>query len=330
MITIDTEGDNLWLRPREITTRNAAFLPRFQSLCESYEFKPTYLTNYEMAKSEQFVEFGRDVLRRGNGEIGMHLHAWNSPPLIPLTSDDFQYQPFLIEYPESVMRDKIAVMTNLLEDRFESKMISHRAGRWSFNNVYARLLVEQGYRVDCSVTPHLSWESALGCPNGQGGTDFSQYPEIAYFIDLEYIYRHGHSQFLELPMTIINHNRSQLIQVLSSVPTVGRVVRKLWPRITWLRPNGRNLKAMLAIVKQAVAEKRPYIEFMLHSSELMQGGSPTFIEERHIEKLYHDLEVLFETIRKHFVGMTLKDYYAQYRRAAGDMNSNVGIGYDDA
>jgi hypothetical protein len=32
IITIDTEGDDLWGRPREITTHNAKHLPRFQSL----------------------------------------------------------------------------------------------------------------------------------------------------------------------------------------------------------------------------------------------------------------------------------------------------------
>ena len=29
IITIDTEGDDLWSRPRAITARNAAWLPRF-------------------------------------------------------------------------------------------------------------------------------------------------------------------------------------------------------------------------------------------------------------------------------------------------------------
>src|ERR1700675_1374261 len=101
IITIDPEGDDLWSKPREITTRNAQYLPRFQSLCERFGFKPVYLTNYEMATSDAFVEFGRDVLARGTGEIGMHLHAWNSPPLVPLTRDDFHYQPYLIEYPEA-------------------------------------------------------------------------------------------------------------------------------------------------------------------------------------------------------------------------------------
>src|SRR6266478_6519948 len=125
IITIDTEGDDLWARPREITTRNAEHLPRFQSLCERFGFKPVYLTNYEMAMSDVFVEFARDVLARGAGEVGMHLHAWNSPPLHPLTRDDFRFPPYLIEYPEPVMREKIGTLTRLLECQFDQAMVSH-------------------------------------------------------------------------------------------------------------------------------------------------------------------------------------------------------------
>src|SRR5262245_40060365 len=130
LITIDTEGDNIWASPRDIKTRNACFLPRFQQLCERYSLKPTYLVNYEMAKSEACVEFGRDVLKRKAGEIGMHLHAWNTPPIQPLTDDDFQYKPYLIEFPESALRAKIQYMTETIEDTFGSKPRSHRAGRW--------------------------------------------------------------------------------------------------------------------------------------------------------------------------------------------------------
>jgi len=139
IITIDAEGDNLWARPRQITTRNARYLPRFQALCERFRFKPVYLANYEMALSSTFVEFARDVVARDAGEIGMHLHAWNSPPLEPLTRDDFHYQPYLIEFPEPVMREKIKTVTGLLEERLDQPMISHRAGRWAFDARYAAM-----------------------------------------------------------------------------------------------------------------------------------------------------------------------------------------------
>lgn len=133
IITIDTEGDDLWSRPRRIGTHNASCIPHFQVLCERHGFKPVYLTNYEMAQSDAFVEFGRDVIARGTAEIGMHLHAWNSPPLTALTPDDFRHQPYLIEYPASLMKEKIRVMTRLLEERFDRPMLSHRAGRWAFD-----------------------------------------------------------------------------------------------------------------------------------------------------------------------------------------------------
>ena len=131
IITIDTEGDHLWSAPREITTRNARYLPRFQALAERYGFRPVYLTNYEMVECDAFVEFGRDVLERNAGEIGMHLHAWNSPPIEALTEDDFRYQPYLVEYPDEAMKAKIQWLTARLEQRFDDKMVSHRAGRWA-------------------------------------------------------------------------------------------------------------------------------------------------------------------------------------------------------
>jgi len=48
--------------------------------------------------------------------------------------------------------------------------------------------------------------------------------------------------------------------------------------------------------------------FMIHSSELMPGGSPTFQTQESIEKLYADLEVLFSEASQHFEGITLRDF----------------------
>src|SRR6476660_3902550 len=127
LITIDTEGDNLWTISKTVTTQNARYLPRFQGLCEGYGFKPPWLANFEMAECPAFREFGRDVLRRGQGEIGMHLHALTSPPL---TNDGLTGQAYLIEYPENVTRDKISFMTATPEQPFEPRMVSHRAARW--------------------------------------------------------------------------------------------------------------------------------------------------------------------------------------------------------
>ena len=80
----------------------------------------------------------------------------------------------------------------------------------------------------------------------------------------------------------------------------------------WLRPNGKNLSDMLALVQASVREKRGHIEFMLHSSEFMPGGSPKFGTANDIDKLYGDLEALFPAIARAYGGVTLADFAAQY------------------
>lgn len=312
LITIDTEGDDSWSRRSSVETRNASFLPRFQSLCENFGFKPTYLVTHEMAADRGFVKFGRDLIARGAGEVGMHLHAWNSPPIRRLTSNDSWHQPFLIEYPEDEIREKIEVHTRFLEDVFGVKMLSHRAGRWAFNAFYADVLRELGFKVDCSVTPHVDWRSIKGDPDGAGGTDYRGFPEQHYWLSKGNIALPGTSSLLEVPMTIINRSPAALTRATQACEGIfefpDRVRRYLWP-LDWLRPNGSNLASMLRILDIAISQNRPYVEFMMHSSEFMPGGSPYFPSDESVENLYRDLYKLFSRAAKRFSGSTLSRFH---------------------
>ncbi len=313
IVTIDTEGDDLWAKPREITTRNAAFLPRFQVLCERFGFKPVYLTNFEMAMTEAFVEFGRDVLHRGAGEIGMHLHAWNSPPFFSLTDDDFRHQPYLIEYPDRVMRAKIRAMTRLLEERFGRRITSHRAGRWAFDCRYAAMLIDEGYDVDCSVTPGVDWRPHAGDPGGDGGSDYRAFPARSYFLSPSDVAVPGSSALLEVPMTTRAGGLYRRAPWAYRVPLLRRAANNLSRGLAWLCPAESNLDTMLDVAREAHAEGASHVQFMLHSSELMPGGSPSFRDAADIERLYERLEILFEQLRGWCRGMTLQEF----RAAAG-------------
>jgi hypothetical protein len=320
LITVDTEGDNLWALPNEISTEHARFLPRFQALCEKFALKPTWLVNYEMAECPGFVEFARDLAQRGAGEIGMHLHAWDSPPLAPLTDDDIYHQPYLMEYGKAVMRDKIGFMTDLLEKRFQRKMLSHRAGRWGLNAIYARMLVEHGYLVDCSVTPHISWAEHLGNPNGAGGPDFRNYPEQPYFVDLNQIDRPGDSPLLEVPVSVIETRYARFDTRMKSMPWwLRRVSRRIMPPILQMVPRDseRNCRYMRAILRNAVDHRRPCVLLATHSSELMPGGSPFFPSAKSIERLYNRLEILFSSVSEAFCGLTLSEFREEISRDRG-------------
>lgn len=318
-ITVDTEGDNLWASPREITTRNARYLPRFQALCERFRFKPVYLANYEMVMSDVFVEFARDVIARDAGEIGMHLHAWNSPPIEPLTDDDFRYKPYLIEYSGRLMKEKIRRLTGLLEDRFDRKMVSHRAGRWAFDGRYAALLLDAGYQVDCSVTPGIDWRPNRGDPRGNGGSDYRKLPDQPYFFHPSAIAVPAASGLLEVPMTIRASRLHRSAPFVYRIPLLRRFAHRLSPGLGALCPVqpeiraalSRNLSIMLQVAREARADGVAHMEFMVHSSELMPGGSPMFQNASEIELLYQHLEMLFEDLSAWCRGMTLKDFWRE-------------------
>ena len=67
IITVDTEGDDLWSYKDGdiITTKNSKFIPRFQTLCEKYNFPPVYLINYEMLMDNAFAQYLRGKYEQG-------------------------------------------------------------------------------------------------------------------------------------------------------------------------------------------------------------------------------------------------------------------------
>jgi len=312
LATVDTEGDNQWSRSQTVTTRNAKFLGRFQELCEKHRIKPTYLATYEMANDAFFREFGRDVLRRGTAEIGMHLHAWNSPPDAPISDNDSRHHPYLIEYAPSIMGQKIDCLSDLLEDVFQTRIMSHRAGRWSFNETYARLLSDRGYKVDCSVTPHISWKAHVGHPSGVGGTDYRGFPEEPYFIDLSDIGRPGKSAFLEVPLTVWPGWRTavhEIVEPMQPANPLRRLVNLMLPSCYAFSPRRFRLAQLSAIIQKCICENRDCVHFTVHSSELMPGGSPAFPTKNAIERLYARLESVFDLAGQVYPGATLTEYY---------------------
>jgi hypothetical protein len=62
------------------------------------------------------------------------------------------------------------------------------------------------------------------------------------------------------------------------------------------------------------------VEFMLHSSELMPGGSPTFQDEQSIDRLYRQMRTLFGAVRGRFEPLTMTEFARRYsaeKEAAG-------------
>jgi hypothetical protein len=299
IITIDTEGDNLWSKPQNITTKNADFLLRFQELCNRFNFIPVWLTNFEMAKDERYVEFAKHFYECDQCEIGMHLHAWNNPPKYNLTSNDNYFRPYLIEYPLQVIKRKVDFLTKLLQDTFSKPITSHRAGRWSINDQYLQILSSQGYIVDSSVTPGIDWSKDCGKPNEKGGTNYKNYNPKANLIELY----NDTNAILEVPMSTFNQ-----IRLINWNLTYTKFLPSILLKSILFRPDGKNYKRLFEYSNFYKNNNDDYLMYMLHSSELMPGGSPSFTNKIAIEKLYQETEELFLFISQFATGISLSDF----------------------
>ena len=295
IITVDTEGDDLWhWKPgNPITTENTRYIPRFQELCENFGFKPVYLTNYEMAMDDRWVQYSARKATEGKCEIGMHLHAWNTPPEYTLEAR-FGGNAYITEYPPEVIDRKVETTINLLQDRYQMPVVSHRSGRWATNEAYFDSLARHGIRIDCSVTPELDLSLLPGC-SCNCGNNYQNAPRGIYRI---------HPDILEVPMT------TRRIRHCTEGSWKHRIKTLLKGEAFWLRPIRNSADPMKMLTRKVIREGNgAYLEFMIHSSELMPGGSIFFKDAEAVEHLYKTLQDYFHYIsRLGYEGKTLKAF----------------------
>ncbi len=320
IITIDTEADNQWTRSDTLEVKNIEYIPRFQELCDTYHFKPTYLITHEMARSEKFIKNIGVYQTEGRAEIGAHLHPWTTPPFVPLTANDMKYHPFPHEYPEEALREKLTVLTDTIEKNFGTRPLTFRAGRYGFDGKVASILSDLGYIADCSVTPLVSWKNILGNPQGKGGPDFSGMLPHPYFLDLSDCMKAGNSRLLEVPVSIFFlqgprfNTYFHLLKTYCKDPQslMLRGLYKLGVRPAWFRPlPGKDAEELMKVYQTARLSGLDYVEMILHSSELMPGGSKNTKTKGSIEKMYEIFHALFRFLsHEHVEGVTLAEYAA--------------------
>lgn len=235
-------------------------------------------------------------MEAGLCEVGIHVHAWNNPPLYKLNAK-YTGNPYLIEYPDNVMRAKFGATYNLLKEKFGIEVKTHRAGRWAMDDRYFTLLKDFGIEVDCSHTPGVSWSQAAG--ETIMGSDYSKVQNYPSFIN----------NILEIPMTI----RKTHISRKGSFKHKLRVL--LQGDNVWLRPASATADEMLHLCKFIDTDHNvDYLEFMVHSSELMPNGSPYFKDENAIEELYKTIETVFAYVRQlGYKGITMAEYCRIYK-----------------
>ena len=171
LITIDAEEDNAWSEATPVSTDNVRHVPRFQALCDEYGYKPTYLATEPVLLDRAFADALEAALADGRAEVGVHLHPWSCGPQVAGESGDRPAHVYPHEIAIADFQDKLVRLVNLVQERFGRICLCYRAGRWGFDARQIQSLLACGIRVDCSVTPHVSWHRHRGRPDGDGGPD---------------------------------------------------------------------------------------------------------------------------------------------------------------
>jgi hypothetical protein len=303
ILTIDTEGDNQWEHGRDLRVDNIKFVPRFQELCEKHNVKPVYLVTSEVCEDKFAREIFSDYMIKGKAEIGAHLHSWTTPPF--LDKDGYRYNDpkhaYASDLDESLLSEKIKYLTAQIEESFGRKPTSFRSGRYGFNEKVAKVLAENSFLVDSSVTPYTNWIYNIDLPADKGGPDFSDKRPFPY------LYSFGNYNLKEIPITVLPTrfplNRNQKLAEFCFKNVGGSIILKGFRKLIyknqplWLRPfEWSTLNLFDEILNEASRIKLQYIVMMFHSSELMPGCSQYRPDEESVEKLYDLLESFFDLL----------------------------------
>ena len=106
LVGIDTEGDNQWdahARANQ-TFENLYALPKLHAFFEAHGVRPTYLITHPVASDPRSADVLRELVARGNTEIGAHHHAWETPPFSP---DDVKRHPDAMSLPLAQFDDQL-------------------------------------------------------------------------------------------------------------------------------------------------------------------------------------------------------------------------------
>lgn len=292
-LTVDTEEEWDWASGFPSTgygTENIQELPRLQDLCDRYSVAVTYFTAHAVLADERARKVVQALATRDRVEIGMHIHPWNTPPLV--SPGGLIRDTFLHNLPEECAFAKLQTVYDALCET-GLRPLSFRGGRYSTSRGIRQWLQEHGFWVDASVVPYTTWQDE-GAPDYRDRT-----PEPV---------RHasaapGHSPLWEIPLTrgftrLPFHfwqrwyDRGQF-SWLRKARLIGLAEKLGVVRKVWLNFEQHSAAELLAFLKVLRSLDLPDVCLTLHSSSLRAGFSPYVRTPGDEARLYRSLETVF-------------------------------------
>ena len=290
--TIDVEEEGLFsgnYLTEKPPLHNISSLSLLDPIIAEFDLRPTLLVSYHAARDGYQRDYINDLGQRWRGEIGAHLHPWNTPPLVDL--------PYRQPVPSDVMPLEIltAKMGSLWMALADMGVVptSFRMGRFNLGPKMFSILRDTTIIVDSSVAPMRSY---YGGPKHLGAPTDPYYPDPADPA------RPGPSNILEVPLTIlpILRETGPIFRRMESLP---------FPLGQWTAWTAQHLASLpaqpawtgLRRLKMACRLHRRrggrVLTVFLHSSELIPGGCPRHPRREQVTGFLRRLHAFLSWVR---------------------------------
>lgn len=276
VITVDVEEDQWGIRKsRHSTTDNIRQLPLLTNLFQEFNVVPTYFATFPVVSDDGAAAILRHAYDSGACELGMHCHAWTTPPFIESVT---RANSMLCNLDPALQREKLSRLYEAMTTRLNTYPIAYRAGRWGYGQDTARVLLELGCHIDSSLTPYTSWAHSHG-------PDYSRVAPQPYRFNPSNIFSPDPiGPLLEVPATIgFLRGRfdtcALLAKRLEASPLQRWRLQALLGRLgilrkVWLSPEQETTARMIQLVKQMQWHGYGLLNLVFHSSSLLAGCNP--------------------------------------------------------
>jgi GT2 family glycosyltransferase len=270
LVVIDTEEEFDWstLPPATMGVAAMRHQQAAHRILHRHGVVATYAVDHLIASDRPASAPLREFLAGGACEIGSQLHTWVNPPFEEVPSRFNSYAGNLPAYLEF---EKIAALTQTIEDNFGVRPILYRGGRYGAGPYTARILKWFGYKVDCTVLPYFDLSE-------DGGPDYRWSPNRPTWCGPD-------RQLLEIPASVgmsgllgrwggglypaLNHPAARFLGAPSIMRRVGLLDRN---RLT---PEGTPLADMKRLARDLVERDRAGVMMLsFHSTSLLPGSTP--------------------------------------------------------
>ena len=271
MLFVDVEEEFNWRGPfrREGYSLTAASaLPEAHRRFRSLGVTPAYMADFPIVDDPVSGAIVRRLAEMDGAMIGAQLHPWVNPPHEEELSHE---NSFVGNLPIALERAKLAVLTERITAVSGQRPKIYRAGRYGLGPNSARLLIEQGYRLDVSTRPLFEYVD-------QKGPDYSRHPLWPWWVGAD-------RRLLSFPMTSTYIGRLRKFGALARrVPSLLQLLggTRLLERVA-LTPEGMPIAPTLMAIDALLDDGVELFNLSLHSPSLVPGHTPYVVDQGDLE-----------------------------------------------